>query len=71
MNVKTGLRLAALIMLIIAVVFVLCAISSPTLGSTIYIGKFEFGTEQWWVCYKIYALVMVCLFAASFLVKRK
>lgn len=70
MSMKTRLRLAALILLIIAVVFVFCAVSCPTLGSTIYIGNFQFGAEQWRVCYALYVLVVVCLFAASFFVKR-
>lgn len=71
MNMKTTLRIISLGMLAAAVIFVLCAVSNPTLGSTICIGNFKFGVEQWWVCYKLYALVMVCLFAASFFVKRK
>lgn len=62
-------RLISLMMFIVAVVFVFCAISCPTLGRTIYIGSFRFGAEQWRFCYKIYAVVMVGLFGTSFLVK--
>ena len=51
MKIKTKLRLISLIMLIVAVVFVFCALSCPTLGKTIYIGNFAFGAEQWRVCY--------------------
>ena len=62
-------RLISLMMFIVAVVFVFCAISCPTLGRTIYIGSFRFGAEQWRFCYKVYAVVMVGLFGTSFLVK--
>ncbi len=69
MKKKTLLRLISLVMLVIAVVFVFIAVSAPTLGSTIYIGSYAFGAEQWRTCYKIYALVMIALFAVSFFVK--
>lgn len=65
------LRIISFVMFIVAVVFVLCAISCPTLGRTIYIGSFRFGAEQWRFCYKVYAVVMVGLFGASFFVKNK
>lgn len=57
-------------MLVIAIVFVIFALSAPNLGQTIYIGSYEFGAEQWRVCYAIYAIVMVVLFIASFFVKK-
>ena len=69
MQKKKLFRIISLIMFVIAVVFVLCAISAPNLGRTIYIGSFEFGAEQWRVCYAIYAIVMIVLFIASFFVK--
>ena len=69
MSKKKKLRIISLIMLVIAIVFVFCALSAPTLGRTIYIGSYIFGAEQWRICYEIYALVMVLLFAASFFVK--
>lgn len=71
MKTKTKLRLVSLIMLIVAIIFVFCALSAPTLGKTIYIGDFVFGAEQWRFCYKVYAVVMVALFGASFFVKEK
>lgn len=71
MKTKSKLRLISLIMLIAAIVFVICALSAPTLGRTIYIGDFKFGAEQWRFCYKVYAIVMVVLFGASFFVKEK
>ena len=70
MNTRKKLRLIVLVMLLAAVVFVICALSCPTLGTTIYIGSFVFGVEQWRFCYKVYALVMAALFAASFVVKK-
>ena len=65
------MRLISGIMFVVAVIFVFCALSNPALGSTIYIGDFAFGAEYWRVCYAIYAIVMVALFGASFLVGRK
>lgn len=69
MKRKTKLRLISLAMLAAAVIFVLCALSAPNLGRTIFIGSFVFGAEQWRFCYKIYALVMVGLFLYSFFLK--
>ncbi len=71
MDTRKWLRLISLIMFVAAVIFVFCALSCPTLGHTIYIGNFRFGAEQWRVCYKIYAAVMVILFVLSFFVKKK
>ena len=70
MKRKTKLRLISLVMLVAAIVFVLCALSAPNLGRTIHIGSFVFGAEQWRFCYKVYALAMIGLFAASFFVKK-
>ena len=71
MKIKTKLRLISGIMLVAAIVFVFCAVACPTLGKTIYIGDYAFGAEQWRFCYKIYAIVMVALFGASFVIKEK
>ena len=69
MKVKRMLKLISFVMLIIAVVFVICALSCPTLGSTIYIGDFAFGVEHWRVCYLIYFIIMVSLFFLSLCIK--
>ena len=71
MKIKIKLRLISGIMLVTAIVFVFCALACPTLGKTIYIGDYAFGAEQWRFCYKIYAIVMVALFGASFVIKGK
>ena len=71
MKTRTKLRLISLTMFVVAVIFVFCALACPTLGRTIYIGDFKFGTEQWRFCYKVYAVVMVALFGISFFVKEK
>ena len=71
MKIKIKLRLISGIMLVAAIVFVFCALACPTLGKTIYIGDYAFGAEQWRFCYKIYAIVMVALFCASFIIKEK
>ena len=69
MNKK--LRIISLMMSVLAAVFVVCALSNPALGHVIYIGKYRFGAEQWRICYVVYAVVTVSLFAASFFVKNK
>ncbi len=69
MSKKYLLRLLSLIMLVIAAIFVAAALSAPTLGQVIYLGSFEFGPEQWRICYAAYAAVMVVLFITSFFVK--
>ena len=71
MKMQPLLRRISLVMLVVAVVFVFCALSNPALGRTIYIGSFAFGAEQWRVCYAIYLLVMAGLFLASFFAKNQ
>lgn len=66
MSRKAVLRIISLAMLAVAVIFVLCALSNPTLGRVIYIGPFRFGFKQWRVCYGLYTGVMAGLFVASF-----
>ena len=65
------LRRISLVMLVIAVIFVFCALSNPQLGHAIYIGNFRFGADEWRVCYAIYVVVMMGLFVTSFFVKDK
>ena len=69
MKSKRTLRWISLVMLIVAAIFVFCALACPTLGTTIYIGNFVFGAEQWRFCYNLYAIVMIALFVVSFFVK--
>ena len=71
MKMQPLLRRISFVMLVVAVVFVFCALSNPALGRTIYIGSFAFGAEQWRVCYAIYLLVMAGLFLTSFFVKNQ
>ena len=71
MGTRSILRTISLVMLAAAVVFVLCALSSPTWGTVIRIGAYSFGPDQWRVCYAVYVLVMAALFVASFFVKGK
>ena len=71
MKTRKRLLRVSLLMLVIAVIFVFCALSNPALGRTIYIGSFAFGAEQWRVCYAIYLLVMAGLFLSSFFVKNQ
>ena len=66
---KNRLRLISLVMLAVAVIFVLCALSNPTLGTAFCIGNFYIGADVWRACYAIYVVVMAALFLASFFVK--
>lgn len=68
---KKKLRIISLVMLVIAIIFVICALSAPNLGHTIYIGSYEFGAEQWRICYAIYMIIMAALFISSYFVKEK
>ena len=70
MSKRKKMRLASLVMFVIAVIFVFCAVSNPTLGRVIYIGDWAFGGDQWVFCYKVYVLIMAGLFAGSFVVKK-
>ncbi len=67
---KATFRIISLIMLIIAVIFVACALSAPNLGQAIQIGSFRFGAQQWRICYAVYAILMAAFFVASFFVKK-
>ena len=66
---KKKLRMISFAMLVIAVIFVVCALSAPNLGQALHIGSYEFGAKQWRACYAVYVTVMTALFAASFIVK--
>ncbi len=58
-------------MLIVAVGFVLCAMSNPGLGRVLYIGSVRIGAEVKRVFYTVYVIVMAVLFGMSFFVKGK
>ena len=67
---KKTLRIVSLLMLIVAVIFVVCALSAPNLGNSFYIGSFRVGAKHLRIFYAVYAIVMVGLFLASFFVKK-
>lgn len=69
MKTRKKLRVISFVMLAVAVVFVFCALSCPTLGRTVWIGSFEFGAKQWRVCYRFYVIVMMQLLVLSFFAK--
>ena len=71
MKARRTLRLISLIMLIVAVVFVFCALSNPALGKVFYIGSIKIGADIKRAFYAVYAIVMVALFSISFFVKDK
>ena len=71
MNNRKKLRLISFIMFVVAVIFVICALSCPTCGSTIYIGSFALKAEHYLMGYAIYVVLMIALFVASFFVKNK
>lgn len=71
MKRKTKLRLAGLIMLAAAAVFLFCAVSCPTLGRVFYLGPFRIAAEQRQVFYRLYAAVTAGLFLLSFLPQKR
>jgi cytochrome c biogenesis factor len=71
MKTRRTLRLISLIMLIVAVVFVFCALSNPALGKVFYIGSIKIGADIKRAFYAVYAIIMVALFGISFFVKDK
>ena len=71
MKARRTLRLISLVMLIVAVVFVFCALSNPALGKVFYIGSIKIGADIKRAFYAIYAIVMVALFGISFFMKDK
>ena len=58
-------------MLIVAVIFVLCALSNPSLGKVFYIGSIKINADVKRAFYAVYVIVMVSLFGISFFVKNK
>ncbi|MCF0121546.1 MAG: hypothetical protein HUJ65_07900 [Oscillospiraceae bacterium] len=64
---KKKLRIASLIMLIVGVIFVICAFMA--MGSTITLPRAVYKALK--VIYKVYPVVTVGLFIASFFVKGK
>ena len=71
MKARRTLRIISLVMLIVAVVFVFCALSNPALGKVFYIGSIKIGADIKRAFYAVYAIVMVALFGISFFVKDK
>ena len=71
MKARRTLRLISLVMLIVAVVFVFCALSNPALGKVFYIGSIKIGADIKRAFYAVYAIIMVALFGISFFVKDK
>ena len=71
MKLKKILRAVSLFMLIIAIAFLIFALSHPQLGSVFYIGDLAIGSDIWRVFYAVYATIMVDLFLASFFVKNE
>lgn len=68
---KKLLRRISLAMLIVAIVFLVYALTHPEFGTVFYIGTLEIGSTVWRVFYAVYAIVTVALFVASFFVKDK
>lgn len=71
MKTRRTLRLISMAMLVVAIIFVLCAVSSPSFGQVIYLGNVAFGSEQWRICYAVYVLIMVAIFIISLFMKKK
>ena len=66
---KKKLRITSGVMLAVAIVFVVCALSNPALGTAFYIFGFRVGAAIWRKFYLLYLILMTGMFAASFLIK--
>lgn len=71
MNRKTVLRLISILMFVAAVIFVLIAVSCPTLGRVFYIGSFRVDGDVLHMFYNIYLVIMVLLFLLSFVGRKE
>ena len=71
MSRKTKLRLASLLLLLIAFVFLFRTVSCPTLGRVFHLGPFRIAAEQRRVFYRLYAAVTAGLFLLSFLPQKR
>ena len=71
MKLKKILRSVSFFMLIIAIAFLIFALSHPQLGSVFYIGDLAIGSDIWRAFYAVYATIAVALFGVSFFVKDK
>ena len=71
MSRKAKLRLASLVLLLIALVFLFCVISCPTLGRVFHLGPFRIAAEQRQAFYRLYAAATGGLFLLSFLVRER
>ena len=71
MSRKSKLRLASLLLLLAALIFLFCAVSCPTLGHVFYLGSFRIAAEQRRAFYRLYAAVTAGLFLLSFLPQKR
>lgn len=65
---KTILRTISVIMLIVAIVFLVFALSHPEAGTVFHIGNLTIGSTVWKIFYIVYTVVMIVLFTVSFFV---
>ena len=66
---KKKLRIISFVMLVIAIVFVVFALSNPALGTAFYIFGFRVGAAIWRKFYLLYLILMAGIFTVSFWVK--
>ena len=68
---RKKLRIIALLMLVVAIVFLAYALTHPEAGIVFYVFGVAIGSEVWRALYTLYAIVMAVLLAASFFVKER
>ena len=64
-------KYAVTYLLLIALVFLFCAVSCPTLGHVFHLGPFRIAAEQRQVFYRLYAAVTAGLFLLSFFIRER
>lgn len=68
MSRKYVLRIIAICMIIVAIVFVVVALSNPGFGSVWTIGQIKITASVKRILYLGYTLIIICLFIVSFFV---
>ena len=71
MRLKRIFLIISLAMLAIATVFLILVLNHPEWGKAFYIGDLMIGAAVWRAFYLCYLVIMLALFVASFLIKRK
>ena len=65
------LRIIGAVMLTVAVIFLIYALTHPEAGSVFYLGSLRIGSELWRIFYIFYAVVTAGLFVTASVMTRR